>query len=131
MRLMKRHRLTAAIALVLGVSPLFAADDFTVSDIRVEGLQRISAGTVFASMPINVGDRVDREVVGNTIRSLFGTGNFDDIKLSREGNILVVSVQKRASISEIKIDGNNAIKTDALLDSLKKQRLAEGQVFKR
>jgi len=128
---MKSHRLTAAIALILGASPLFAADDFTVSDIRVEGLQRISAGTVFASMPINVGDQVNRDVMGNTIRSLFKTGNFDDIKLSREGNILVVAVQERPSISEIKIDGNKAIKTDALLDGLKKQGLAEGQVFKR
>jgi outer membrane protein insertion porin family len=128
---MKLHRLTAAIALVLGASPLFAADEFTVSDIRVEGLQRISAGTVFAAMPVNVGDQIDRDVMGNTIRSLFKTGNFDDIKLAREGNILVVSVQERPSISEIKIDGNKAIKTDALLDGLKKQGLAEGQVFKR
>ena len=128
---MKPHRLTVAIALVLGASPLFAADDFTVSDIRVEGLQRISAGTVFASMPINVGDQINRDVMGNTIRSLFKTGNFDDIKLAREGTILVVAVQERPSISEIKIDGNKAIKTDALLDGLKKQGLAEGQVFKR
>lgn len=136
MTLMKLRRTSAAIALVLGANmlganPLFAAEDFTVSDIRVEGLQRISAGTVFAAMPVNVGDRVSEVAMGNTIRSLFQTGNFDDIKLSREGNILVVTVQERPSISEIKIDGNKAIKTDALLDGLKKQGLAEGQVFKR
>lgn len=110
---------------------MFAADEFTVSDIRVEGLQRISAGTVFAAMPINVGDRMSDEVRGTAIRSLFKTGNFDDITISREGNILVVTVQERPSISEIKIDGNKAIKTDALLEGLQKQGLAEGQVFKR
>jgi outer membrane protein insertion porin family len=136
MTLMKLRRTSVAVALALGVNISganlsFAADDFTVSDIRVEGLQRISAGTVFAAMPINVGDRMSDDVRGTTIRSLFKTGNFDDIKLSREGSILVVSVQERPSISEIKIDGNKAIKTDALLDGLKKQGLAEGQVFKR
>jgi outer membrane protein insertion porin family len=136
MTLMKLRRTSVAVALVLGVNIsganlLFAADDFTVSDIRVEGLQRISAGTVFAAMPINVGDRMSDDVKGNTIRSLFRTGNFDDIRLGREGNILVVTVQERPSISEIKIDGNKAIKTDALLEGLQKQGLAEGQVFKR
>lgn len=133
---MKLRRTSAAVALVLGVNllganPLFAADDFTVSDIRVEGLQRISAGSVFAAMPVNVGDRMSGDAMSNTIRSLFRTGNFDDIKLAREGNILVVTVQERPSISEIKLDGNKAIKSDALLDGLKKQGLAEGQVFKR
>lgn len=133
---MKLRRTSVAIACalslnLLGANPLFAADDFTVSDIRVEGLQRISAGTVFAAMPVNVGDKMTDDAMANTIRSLFRTGNFDDIKLGREGSILVVSVQERPSISEIKIDGNKAIKSDALLDGLKKQGLAEGQVFKR
>ncbi len=131
MRLLKVYRLLVAVALLLGASVLFAADQFTVADIRVEGLQRISAGTVFAAMPINVGEQVNSEVIANTIRSLFKTGNFDDVKINRDGNILVVVVQERPSISEIKIDGNKAIKTDSLLDGLKKQGLAEGQVFKR
>jgi outer membrane protein insertion porin family len=136
MTLMKLRRTSVAVALALGVNISgvnlsFAADEFTVSDIRVEGLQRISAGTVFAAMPINVGDRMSDEVRGTAIRSLFKTGNFDDITISREGNILVVTVQERPSISEIKIDGNKAIKTDALLEGLQKQGLAEGQVFKR
>lgn len=102
-----------------------------VSDIRVEGLQRISAGSVFAAMPINVGDQVDDATVRDTIRDLFKTGNFDDVRLGREGSILVVTVQERPSISEIQIEGNKAIKTDALLDGLKNAGLAEGQVFKR
>lgn len=128
---MKRRRLISAIGLLLGTLSAQADDRFVVSDIRVEGLQRISAGTVFAAMPLNVGDKIDADMLGNTIRSLFQTGNFDDVRIAREGNVLVVSVQERPSISEIKIDGNKAIKTDALLDGLKKQGLAEGQVFKR
>lgn len=108
-----------------------AADPFVVGDIRIEGLQRISAGSVFAAMPINVGDSLDTERQQAIIRSLFRSGNFDDIRLSRESNVLVVELQERPSISEIKIEGNKAIETDALLDGLKKAGLAEGQVFKR
>lgn len=128
---MKRRRLFSAIALVLGTFSAQAADNFVVSDIRVEGLQRISAGTVFAAMPLNVGDQVDGDLLANAIRSLFQTGNFDDVRVAREGSVLVVQVQERPSISEIKLDGNKALKTEQLLDGLKKQGLAEGQVFKR
>ena len=128
---MKRRRLITAIGLLLGTLSAQAAENFVVSDIRVEGLQRISAGTVFAAMPLNVGDQVDPDVIAATIRSLFQTGNFDDVRIGHEGNVLVVQVQERPSISEIKIDGNKALKTEQLMDGLKKQGLAEGQVFKR
>lgn len=128
---MKRRRLISAIGFLLGTFSAQAAENFVVSDIRVEGLQRISAGTVFAAMPLNVGDQADAEVIANTIRSLFQTGNFDDVRIAREGSVLVIQVQERPSISEIKIDGNKQLKTEQLLDGLKKQGLAEGQVFKR
>lgn len=129
---LKKRRLIAALGLVLGSTPAWSeAPPFVVSDIRVEGLQRISAGSVFAAMPINVGDQVDDGTIRDTIRDLFKTGNFDDVRLGREGSILVVTVQERPSISEIQIEGNKAIKTDALLDGLKNAGLAEGQVFKR
>jgi outer membrane protein insertion porin family len=134
--LMKHRRLVSAIGFLLGTlsvpaTHVQAAENFVVSDIRVEGLQRISAGSVFAAMPLNVGDQINADVLANTIRSLFQTGDFDDVRIAREGNVLVVLVQERPSISEIKIDGNKALKTEALLDGLKKQGLAEGQVFKR
>lgn len=128
---MKRRRLFSAIGLLLGTLSAQAADNFVVSDIRVEGLQRISAGTVFAAMPLNVGDQINADVLAASIRSLFQTGNFDDVRIAREGGVLVVQVQERPSISEIKIDGNKQLKTEQLLDGLKKQGLAEGQVFKR
>ena len=99
---------------------------FIISDIRVEGLQRISAGSVFAAMPLAVGDLVSEPALQAAARSLFATGNFDDIRLGRDGNVLVVIVAERPSISEINIDGNKAIETEALLDGLKGAGLAVG-----
>ncbi|MEL7044643.1 MAG: outer membrane protein assembly factor BamA [Pseudomonadota bacterium] len=104
---------------------------FLVADIRVEGLQRIAAGSVFAAMPIGVGDTASPAALRATARSLFSTGNFDDIRIGRDGNVLVVVVAERPSISEITIDGNKAIPTEALLDGLKSAGLAVGQVFQR
>ncbi len=104
---------------------------FVVGDIRIEGLQRIPAGSVFAAMPLNVGDEIGTGTIQSIIRGLFRTGNFDDVQVGREGNVLVVVVQERPSISEINIEGNKAIETKALLDGLKNAGLAEGQVFKR
>ena len=112
---MKRRRLISAIGFILGTLSAQAAENFVVSDIRVEGLQRISAGTVFAAMPINVGDQINTDLIGTTIRSLFQTGNFDDVRIASEGSVLVVQVQERPSISEIKIDGNKQLKTEDLL----------------
>lgn len=104
---------------------------FVISDIRVEGLQRISAGTVFASLPVGVGDVVNEYAIRAASRSLFYTGNFDDIRIGRDGNVLVIMVTERPSISEINIEGNKAIETEALLDGLKGAGLAVGQVFQR
>ena len=104
---------------------------FVISDIRVEGLQRISAGSVFAALPVGVGDVVNEYALRQAVRSLFVTGNFDDIRIGRDGNVLVVMVTERPSISEINIDGNKAIETEALLEGLKGAGLAVGQVFQR
>jgi outer membrane protein insertion porin family len=119
-----------ALVLILWV-PMASAETFLISDIRVEGLQRISAGSVFASLPVGVGDTVDAAAIRASARSLFATGNFDDIRIGRDGNVLVVVVAERPSISEINIDGNKAIETEALLDGLKGSGLAVGQVFQR
>ncbi len=118
------------IALLLS-APLARAQSFIVSDIRVEGLQRISPGSVFAAMPLAVGDLVDSAALRAAARSLFATGNFDDIQIGRDGNVLVIIVAERPSISEINIEGNKAIETEALLDGLKGSGLAVGQVFQR
>jgi outer membrane protein insertion porin family len=128
---MKRRLLSSAIGLLLGTSAALAADPFVVSDIRVEGLQRISAGAVFAAMPVNVGDSVGDDTLRSTIRNLFKTGNFDDVSVGRDGSVMVVTVKERPSISEIVIEGNKQLKTEDLTKNLEKAGLSEGQVFKR
>jgi outer membrane protein insertion porin family len=110
---------------------LASAEPFQVSDIRVEGLQRISAGSVFAALPLAVGDTATPASLRQASRNLFNTGNFDDIQIGRDGSVLVIIVAERPSISEINIDGNKAIETEALLDGLRGAGLAVGQVFQR
>lgn len=128
----KRLPKWSILALLLFVPVALAQSrTFIVSDIRVEGLQRISAGSVFAALPIGVGDLVDARVVREAARSLFATGNFDDIRIGRDGNVFVIIVEERPSISEINIEGNKAIETEALLEGLKGAGLAIGQVFQR
>ena len=127
---MKRYFLPLLFIALSAVSAR-ANESFVVSDIRVEGLQRISAGSIFASLPINVGDNIDAGTIRNGIRTLFRTGNFDNIYIARDGNILVVTLEERPSISEINIEGNKAIDTESLLEGLKGAGLSEGKVFKR
>ena len=91
------------------------AESFTISDIRVNGLQRVSAGSVFGALPLNVGEQVDDRQLVDATRSLFRTGFFQDIQLGRDGDVLVVTVVERPSISGIEIEGNKAITTEDLL----------------
>ncbi|MFK8019507.1 MAG: outer membrane protein assembly factor BamA [Pseudomonadales bacterium] len=106
-------------------------EPFKVNDIRIDGLQRITAGSVFNAMPISVGDVATQPQLVSSARTLFKTGNFDDIQFSRDEDILVVTVFERPSISEIEIEGNKAIETEALLEGLKGAGLAVGRVFQR
>ncbi len=119
------------LLVIFVVAPsLSFAQAFQVTDIRVEGLQRISAGTVFAALPIRVGDTITRQDWGDATRALFRTGYFADIEIGRDGNILVLNLTERPSISEIIISGNKAIKTEDLLEGMADNGLAEGQIFK-
>jgi outer membrane protein insertion porin family len=124
---MKRLLLSAAISAI--ISTQASAASFTVTDIRLNGLQRVSAGSVFAALPLNVGDQVDDEQLAEAARSLFRTGFFQDIRLARDGEVLVVNLVERPSISSIDISGNKAIKKDDLLKGLKQAGLAEGEIF--
>ena len=109
---------------------LALADTFTVTDIRIQGLQRVSAGTVFNLLPVNVGDQVDEATIRQLIRLLFQSGYFRDVKLTRDGGALIVTVVERPAIDSIEIKGNKSIKTDALMEGLGKQGLKEGEIFK-
>jgi len=117
------------LASLLYASHVHAVDSFHVDDIRLEGLQRISVGTVFNYLPIKVGDNVTEQDTQRAIRSLYKTGFFKDVRLEREGNVLVVFVAERPAIYEINITGNDAIKTDQLKDALKGMGLTIGRVF--
>ncbi|ARS48207.1 membrane protein [Ectopseudomonas mendocina] len=107
------------------------AESFTISDIRVNGLQRVSAGSVFGALPLNVGEQVDDRQLVDATRSLFRTGFFQDIQLGRDGDVLVITVVERPSISGIEIEGNKAITTEDLLKGLNQSGLAEGEIFQR
>jgi len=109
----------------------YAFEPFVVKDIRVEGLQRISAGTVFNYLPVKVGQKLDTSGSVDAITALFKTGFFNDVSLERDGDDLVVFVRERAAISSIKLEGNQDLETKELLDGLKQIGLAEGRVFDR
>ena len=102
-----------SLLLLASVSFVQAAS-FKVEDIRVDGLQRISAGTVFSAFPINIGDEVDNDGLNKASKSLFRTGYFNDIQLARDGNILIINLVELPTITELEIEGNSAIETEQL-----------------
>jgi len=106
-----------------------AFDTFTVSEIRIDGLSRIAPGTVFTYLPVEKGDALTADRANQAIRALYKTGFFNDVQLSRQGDILVVSVKERPQITKIAIRGNKDIKEEDLLKGLKGIGLAEGEAF--
>ena len=122
------HRL-AAVCLLAVVSAGALAQEFVVEDIRVEGLRRVSTGTVYNELPIAIGDRVSEADTADAIRSLFATGFFDDVRIERDGGTLVVVVVERPSIANIDFAGNESIETDELVEALGQAGLAVGRTF--
>jgi outer membrane protein insertion porin family len=106
-------------------------ETFTVGDIRIEGLQRISEGTVFNYLPVNIGDHLDGQRIGEAMRALYATGFFRDVELRRDGNTLLVVVIERPSIAKFELKGNKDIKTEDLQKSLRNVGLATGKTFDR
>jgi len=117
--------------MIASVRVAATVDAFVVEDIRLEGLQRITAGTVFNYLPINVGDTVDGTHTAGAVRALFRTGFFRDVRLERDGDTLVVVVVERPSIGSIEFVGNEELKTDDLLSALEQMGVAQGRVFNR
>lgn len=113
------------------IQQVCAFETFIVEDIRIEGLQRITEGTVINYLPITEGEALTDNRTTEILKALFQTGFFQDIELSREGNILIISVIERPTIGSITISGNDDIPTDNLTSTLKETGLAEGHVFDR
>ena len=124
-------RIAALILLASLSANALAFDPFVVSDIRIDGLSRISAGTVYTYLPVNKGDRLTNDEAQRAIRALYQTKFFSDVEINREGNILVVKVVERPSIAKLTIRGNKDIKTDDLKKGLKQIGLTEGDTFNR
>ncbi len=133
---MKTRLALAGVALLLRCALALAQTtalpaDFIVGDIRVEGLQRVSEGTVYNYLPVNIGDRLTPARVREAIKALYATGFFRDVQLRREGSTLVVVVLERPSIESFEITGNKDIKTEDLQKSLRGVGLATGKTFDR
>jgi outer membrane protein insertion porin family len=124
-------RASGALVAALAASAAFAFEPFVVRDIRVEGVQRTEAGTVFSYLPVKVGDRIDDAKAAQAVKALFATGFFRDVRLEVEGSVLVVIVQERPTISAITISGNKEFETDTLKKALKDIGLAEARIFDR
>ena len=127
--------LVATIALAAAPPILLAqaaiSEDFTVSNIKIQGLQRISEGTVYNYLPVNVGDHLNPQRVREAMRALYATGFFRDVELRRDGNVLIVAVAERPSLESVDIKGNKDIKTEDLQKSLRNVGLAAGKTFDR
>ncbi|PKL95221.1 MAG: outer membrane protein assembly factor BamA, partial [Gammaproteobacteria bacterium HGW-Gammaproteobacteria-8] len=115
--------------LLLLVSTSVTAQTFTVEEIRIDGLQRISEGTVFSFLPVEVGEPLTPALMRASIRELYRSGFFSRVELGREGGILVVRVQERPAISLVRLEGNKKIPDEALMPALSDIGIAEGEVF--
>jgi len=125
---MKNQVLKTSLAgCLFAISQGVWADSFVLKDVQVSGLERVAAGTVLSNVPVRVGQTFDYKMTPNIVRSLFKTGLFDDVSISRKGSVLLIKVHERTAIGEIKVSGNNDIKTPELLAALKQAGVAKGR----
>jgi len=118
---------TAAFSLCAGQS--FALDPFTVTDIRVEGIQRTEAGTVFSYLPVRVGDTFNDEKAATAIKALYATGFFKDVRIEADGTVLVVLLEERPAIASVEFSGLKEFDKAQLTKSLKELGLGESRIL--
>ena len=122
-------RLISAVLALSLAQAAWAVTPFTVEDIRVEGLQRVEAGTVFGSIPVRIGDTYSDDKAGASIRALFGLGLFNDVRIDVDGKVLIVVVQERPTVAEVSFTGTKEFDKDVLVKALKDIGLADGRPF--
>ena len=117
--------------MLLSATSDLKAQSFAIADIIVDGYQRISPGIIYNLLPIGIGDQVTASTPGQIIRELVQSEYFDEIEVSREGDILVITVLERPSVAEITIDGNDILETEDIIENMATADIAEGQIFTR
>ena len=126
---MFKLRCIPVLVLSLFSHQVLALEPFVVKDIRVEGLQRTEAGTVFNYLPVQVGDIMSDEKATQAIKSLYNTGFFKDVRIETDGEVLVVTVQERSAIAKIDFNGNKSFPSDKMTEGLKQIGISEGLIF--
>src|ERR1700712_1377758 len=123
---MKKHfqrfrvrTVSAVIALAFVANAAWAVDPFTVRDIRVEGLQRVEPGTVFASLPFRVGEQYNDDKGSAAIRALFALGLFKDVRLETQGDVLIIVVEERPTVADVEFVGAREFDKDVLKKALR------------
>ena len=119
----------ALLCLLLASLQAIAIQPFVVKDIRVEGVQRTDAGTVFSYLPVKVGERLDDDKSVQAVKALYATGFYSDVRLEAEGDVLIVFVQERPAIASIDIEGAKEFTKDNLKDGLKQAGIAESKIY--
>ena len=128
---MKRQLLLLLALCCASIHPAFALDPFKIKDIRIEGIQRTEAGTVFSYMPVKVGDTMDNEKAAATIKALFATGFFKDVRLEYDKDVLIVQVQERPAIGQVDLIGLKEFPPEQIKEAFKQIGLSEGRIFDR
>ena len=122
-------RSLAGLAITLSAQVAMALTPFVIKDIRVEGLQRVEAGTVFASLPVRVGDTYSDDMASASIKALFGLGLFNDVRISVDGAVLMVIVAERPIVGSVTFTGTKEFDKEVLVKALKDIGLSEGRPF--
>src|SRR5215218_8376603 len=124
-----RVRTVTAVCVLAFTANAWALEPFTVRDIRVEGLQRVEPGTVFASLPFRIGEQYDDDKGSAAIRALFSLGLFKDVRLEVNGDVLVVVVEERPTVADVDFNGAREFDKDALKKALREIGLTEGRPY--
>ena len=126
-----KPRWIAAVAMLLWLPGVLAFDAFTIKEIRAAGLERLDVGTVLTYLPLSVGDNMNPQTARQATRSLYSSGLFEDVRLERDGDVLIIFVRERPAIASFEIEGNKKVGGEELKESLTNLGLTEGELFKR